>query len=605
MEVLVSFAAALRLGVVVAVCAALPTEGAAQGSRAATRPSRRPPLAVLPLPVLPVVRRGARAIHVDGGLADWPSALPALLLDHPLQVSGTAHKSWHGPDDLSARGALLWDEERLYVALKVRDDWARPFRPELMRSLGLPPPGDSIEFSFDPRRDSRRAGPDPGRREDTTFVFGLDGRGRALVVRQRRVLDAVLPASKARLGLGYDRKSKTYTLEAGIPWAEILPEGMAPKQGLALDLQVVVNDFDAVTDPLPQTRIGWTFGSGPKLSPFVYGTIVLAGPDWTSEEPPKRPPAPETHPGLPGRAFWAKLGLELGAARGSPPWSEALLRLDRRLAAWPRQDFVAMLARMQRRQNRELAGWLEDGVHLFFAEAMAAVLRRLERPLRAAHELIVLPGRGFVLRSRRGNFALDPCMPLAERLHEKLDAVLYTAAQDPLLRQDPLSFRMLATKKPVFAHVAFHLPGARFPPVEPIDPGARRTIGKDVELRVLGRKDAEGKVTLFCGYVLRWPDGFTFVEPSLSGTEDEVQPEKGPRTDVLVLDPDHPRAEALLERLDPKYVFLEGFLDGPRFFEQARPRNHRLSEAAGWIERWRAAGRRVLLPIPAHAFRFD
>ncbi|GEM_PF-2197268 len=589
---------------------AVPPAGRSQEGPSAEHRKPQKRIQALPLPVHPAVRVPRGRIHVDGSLSEWPGALPGLMLDHPLQVSGTAHSSWRGPKDLAGRGSLLWDEERLYLGFVILDDWARPFRPEVLRSLGLPPPGDTIRFLFDPFRDSRHAGPDPGRKEDFEILFGRDREGTTRVVLTKRQSDRVSKAPKIRAVLTYDKESKRYTLEAAIPWSEFPGMKEPPREGSAFDLQVVINDFDAVTDPLPQSRIGWTFGCGPVIAPFVFGTVVLAGRSWKKEEPPRKPPPPSTTYEPESHRWWVELREALNATRateggGLPAGKrlEILRALDRECSAWPRQDFLEMLMRMQRRQNRELAGWTREGPPWFFREVMIEILRGLSsRPAGDRPEITALPGRGWLIRSKAASIAIDPCMPLTERLHDSLTALCYTAAQDPLQRSDPLAFRMVATKKPVLAHVAFHLPGAGPLAIPPVDPGSSTKIGKEVEIRVLGKKDAEGKVTLYCGFQLRWPSGFTLVQPSLSGTESQVRLPPEGRIDVLILDPDHPRAEELLGRLKPRTVLLEGYLDGPRFLERSRPRNHALVEALDWIRKWRRKDRRVLLLAPGETF---
>src|SRR5690606_25692556 len=63
--------------------------------------------------------------------------------------------------------------------------------------------------------------------------------------------------------------------EAKLPWADVLPTDLTPAAGLSFDLQLVVSDFDEKTDPMPQTRVGWTFGSDPLVDPGLYGTVQL------------------------------------------------------------------------------------------------------------------------------------------------------------------------------------------------------------------------------------------------------------------------------------------------------------------------------------------
>ena len=131
------------------------------------QPPDRPPVQVLAVPQVVAPNRGEVIIRVDGALLEWPDLLP-LNLDHPLQLSGTpaygtSSRAWKGPEDLSGKGFLIWDEEYLYFACVVRDDWARPLQ-ENHPVLDEVPPVDSIVLSFDINRNTRTIGADEGRR---------------------------------------------------------------------------------------------------------------------------------------------------------------------------------------------------------------------------------------------------------------------------------------------------------------------------------------------------------------------------------------------------------------------------------------------------------
>ncbi|MBN1803641.1 MAG: hypothetical protein JW837_00175 [Sedimentisphaerales bacterium] len=59
---------------------------------------------------------------IDGDLSDWPlgSMIPAAL-DVEEQLN-SGQSSWDNPDDLSAEFYVLWDDEKLYMAVVVKDD---------------------------------------------------------------------------------------------------------------------------------------------------------------------------------------------------------------------------------------------------------------------------------------------------------------------------------------------------------------------------------------------------------------------------------------------------------------------------------------------------
>ncbi len=103
-------------------------------------------------------------IHLDGVLDEeaWKKA-PVQILDQAEQFYAfhnpdQAPQTWEGPDDLSAEIRFLWDENFLYVSVKVRDDIAgkKEFQDsELWRM-------DGLQFLIDPKRDSKEK---PGKYE--------------------------------------------------------------------------------------------------------------------------------------------------------------------------------------------------------------------------------------------------------------------------------------------------------------------------------------------------------------------------------------------------------------------------------------------------------
>lgn len=565
---------------------------------------------VMALPTYPVVRRGTR-IQVDGSLHEWPSNLPGIVLQDPRQLSGTANKSFRGPTDLSANGGAVWDDDRLYFWFVVQDDWGRPLDTTKQRPTRLLlPPGDSVVLYFDPRRDTRSYGPDPGRAEDREWWLGMTRKGQTLRVRcQRRFATASLD-SMAEARILYDRRARRYTVEASIPWTELLVQ--KPAVGTAIDFQVILNDFDEPTDPLPQTRIGWTFGTGPKINPAVYGTLVLSGPHWGKPEPPARPALPERDVAdLPDKKYWISLQRELDGLTAKPGTAglggkrgKLLASLDTHLAKYPLNDHQELLMLMQREMVRELAGYLDEGAPYFFDLVMQEILRDLGRRHRGDPTVVALPGRGFLVRSEQGNVAVSPACIHAQKLGPRLAAVLFSNCWDPLDRHDPLMLRALSEGKPVLCHLAFHLPG--YGPLRRKNvavPGFELTAGKGIRIRVLGKRDKEGRVTPTVGYQLTWPSGFTIVHPSLSAQPDQVDREDRAAIDILILDPDHPHADRLVEELAPKLVVLEGFCDLPRWAPGDLPRNHRWQEAKTAVERFETSGARVVVLGPGQSSR--
>ena len=572
--------------------------------------SKGPPrIQAMEKPTYPLQHLNGKPPTIDGSLADWPKGIPALILDDPRQLSGTAHKSWRGKQDFGGRGALLWDEKYLYFGLFLIDDWSRPFLKRGGRGVGLPPSGDSVQLRFDPLRNSRRVGPDEGRREDIEYWFGADIKSTQVLV-SRRYLDVIVSDSKIKAVMLYNKKQHFYTLEVRIPWKEILVKTQAPKEGLSLDLQILLNDFDALTDPLPQTRIGWTFGMGPIIDPMIYGTLVLVGKSWDSPTPPKAPPIPKGEREKVDEVWCKRIGDSIEKSPVTPWWkntsksrNSALEELDSSLAAWPRQDIVELLTLTQRRMNREVSGYLNTGVLRFLREKTRSLLKDAQRaPSSTIPKIHSLPGRGWWIESKQGNFFIDPCFPLLELFHKTLDACLLTRSQSPLLRSDPLAFRLVATKKPVVCHVAFHLGGAGPLIIHPLNPGEEVVLGKGVTASLLGKKGVNGKVTITTGFQMVWPSGFTIIAPSLSGVPEQIKTNKQ-RIDVLILDPSNPKSLEFIKKLKPQNIILEGFFDFQRFPPSTFPKSHRLPEVLDLANAARKNKAKLWLLAPGEAWR--
>ena len=200
-----------------------------------------------------------------------------MQLNDRSQLSGTAHGAWRGLKDTSALVFMMWGQEGLYVSCTAQDEWHRELDASSLVLTEIPA-ADSLVLTFDPERNTRSNGPDPGRREDRDFWLA-DELGREVVQWDRLRGSARVLPEPARVVVLHDKEQGITTYEALIPWTEILPPGKQPNSNLCIDMQMVLNDFDESTDALPQTRIGWTFGLGPVIDPGLLGTIMLVGND--------------------------------------------------------------------------------------------------------------------------------------------------------------------------------------------------------------------------------------------------------------------------------------------------------------------------------------
>jgi hypothetical protein len=544
----------------------------------AAQETQRP--APLPIPRAGVLRRGSRRIVVDGSLQDWP-ALPPIGLDDVRQVSGTSFGAFRSLDDLAGKVFLVWDEDDLYVAAQVMDDWHVKLAKDSPRNNEIPP-ADSILLTFDPLRDTRAMGFDPGRGEDAEFwlaeVDGQEGR----IVRWDRFRGVARFAEGGGGKVAHDAERRITTYEARIPWREILPAGRKAEPGAILDMQVVLSDHDEPTDPIPQTRIGWNFGMGPRIDPGLFGSILLL--DVEAGDPvvaklgiPELPPAadgPELP--FPDEAYWIGLKARIDRTKptivdpdtpdvafaGGKERHDVLAELEQRLAEQPRVDFLEFQARIHRRMNRECAGLAMTGLPYFWDHVLEGLVRRVGAEAdRSGIRVFRLPQGGHLVQSPQATFAVDPAgYRIDHALFDEIDFVLCTRPLQVTERQDQLAARMAAARppKPVFTHVAVHLPGMDVREI-PIVASGQAYDSHGLIIRPLVAQDAEGLVTQSCGYHVRWPDGTDLVISGTDMLEEFVRTED--RIELLLLSVRHPRARIVGQRLDADVTLLDDALE--------------------------------------------
>jgi len=435
-------------------------------------PKQQPKPMLLPQGV--VLPLGDREISIDGSLIDWPK-LPAMQLNDKRQLSGTRHGAWYGRADASAVVFMMWSEQGLYIACTALDQWHRALDAKTLQLTEIPA-ADSLMLTFDPDRNTRSNGPDPGRREDREFWLA-DEKGRKVVQWDRLRGTARVLRAEARMFVLHDKEQGITTYEAMIPWSEILPTGQQPQVGKSIDLQMVLNDFDEVTDSMPQTRIGWTFGMGPIVDPGLLGTIQLVGsdaplrgimPDFSAKPGTNEPPCEP-------REYWQELSAQLiqnppavydgtltPEETGGMKRLKALETLDKHYARMPRVDNLEILQRVNRRMSREVAGLVARGLPSWWRERTHATSRQAQDPVPAGTlRLFRLPMGGWMVRNSRRNFLIDAAGPDIEQwLWGAAQMCVLTQPLSMSRRNDQLLLRMFTAEPahPVLAHIVFHLP---------------------------------------------------------------------------------------------------------------------------------------------------
>lgn len=195
--------------------------------------------------------------EIDGWLDDWtgpPLELAAIVI---------GRNAWDGAADLSARALAGWDDEALYLGVRVYDD---VFVPSPEREMLFD--GDSLELQIDAdllgdweRRtydiDDWHVGLSPG-----------DFAGEGPRVHLWRPQLETAP----RLELASRRLADGYILEARLPWEELEVD---PRRVRALGFALGVNDADG-EEPGRQTLISTSPARDPR-DPTTIGAIVLEG----------------------------------------------------------------------------------------------------------------------------------------------------------------------------------------------------------------------------------------------------------------------------------------------------------------------------------------
>jgi hypothetical protein len=542
------------------------------------------PAVPLILPQAVVLPRGSAEIAIDGSLADWPES-PAIPMSDQRQLSGTGMNAWRGPQDLSGMAFLMWDEKALYFSAVVRDEWHRPLDGRMVATTEIPA-ADCIVLTFDPARNTRALGTDPGRDEDREFWLADEARREVMLWDRLRGSARVLEKD-ARMVVLHDKEQSLTSYEARIPWSEILPPGSEAKAGLVFDMQIVINDFDETTDGMPQTRIGWTFGCGPIIDPGLLGSVMLVAdatplqglvPDFPAKPSAGKPAAPPAE-------YWDELTarlLRLPAAvhDGSKAPEEAggldrlslLQEIDEHCEQFPRVDLLEFHHRIHRRMSREVAGIQARGLPSWWRARLLSVSKAAEDPVEAGRlRLFRLPMGGWLVRTRGGSYLIDPAgADLAEWLWGGAQFCVLTQPLDMTRRNDQLLLRMLLAEspRPVFHHVVFHLPVVTMDKMPLVAPGT--TIGPETGMHVqaFGRKDEDGSVDWSCSYLIAVPGAPEVLVIGPSQKPEEIEAEG---VEVMILSPRNPNAVEIAKRVQPGLVVLDDV-----FLCQSRPEARRV-----------------------------
>lgn len=171
--------------------------------------------------------------------------------------------AWEGPDDLSVYINSSWDENNLYLKLRVKDDKHFNKFPE------APWNADSIQFAIDPKNDGAFYVPVAGKKlGPDDFEFGLalgdDGKSRCVRSYGKNICES------NNYTIARDEKEKTTIYELRLSWKDL---GVKPYAGMVFGMSFVIFDDDTGAGFNYYAPIG--AGIAGEKNPALYKKFVL------------------------------------------------------------------------------------------------------------------------------------------------------------------------------------------------------------------------------------------------------------------------------------------------------------------------------------------
>ncbi len=199
---------------------------------------------------------------MDGTYAEWVDKTNKYAIPYVVWQKA----NWKDAADLEGVFATAWDEDYLYVSVKVTDDVFVQNKSGEMIYLG-----DSVEILIDANLDGdfyttslspddyqlgiSPGNPDKGIEKEAYLWYPVDKKG-----------------SKAKVLVSSQfETSPIYRVEVGIPWTML---GITPAKGLHIGFAVSVSDNDKPGENLQQTMISTT-ATRDFLDPTTWGELVL------------------------------------------------------------------------------------------------------------------------------------------------------------------------------------------------------------------------------------------------------------------------------------------------------------------------------------------
>jgi hypothetical protein len=224
-------------------------------------------LSVIPVP------RAPKGMKVDGDLSKYAAMTPIILNGlkdiFPPMAQMPESGLWTGPDDLSVKSWLTWDEKFLYIAMRVVDDI------HIQRQTG----GniwmdDCVQFAINAKNDAlspKITGSAGCGTSDYNMGMALTSSGPQC---WRWVDKGVTKkAGLTDFPLSIRRDGNVTSYELAIPWDAVAP--LSPKSGSVFKFSFVVFDQDKAGDSQAAYYMALTPGIAGGQDPSAYKTFML------------------------------------------------------------------------------------------------------------------------------------------------------------------------------------------------------------------------------------------------------------------------------------------------------------------------------------------
>lgn len=209
---------------------------------------------------------------IDGDPSDesWNDA-EAIILNKKEQIvfdPEVEKNSWNGPEDLSLKARMLWDDKYFYFLAEVKDDiYENNQKSESVAAWA----GDAIQIAFDLRNDSKRA----YNKDDHEISIAL-WNGKPVVWRRTFGNEDASsgPLKDAKLAVVRDEVKKTTIYELALPLKDMAPWEGEPLRSKCIKFNFIVNDDDGKTTRRTKW-IGITKGIGETKNPELYKNMLF------------------------------------------------------------------------------------------------------------------------------------------------------------------------------------------------------------------------------------------------------------------------------------------------------------------------------------------